>query len=224
MSYILDALRRADAERERGAVPGLHSQPVPVAETAAPRTHARTWPWVAAGVAALLLVGAFAWTLVRREAAEAVAVAPPAPAPAPSARAARSPDAPAPMPAAPPAAETVPPPATAARAAAEEPIVAIAAPRLAPAAEPAPASAAASAAAPAAPTPWGRVPEDLRRQFPPLVFGGAIWSAQAANRMLVVGGQLMHEGDTLAPGVVLEQIGPKSAIVRWRGQRYEFGF
>ena len=29
MSYILDALRRADAERERGAVPGLHAQPVP---------------------------------------------------------------------------------------------------------------------------------------------------------------------------------------------------
>ena len=30
MSYILDALKRADAERERGAVPGLHSQTVPV--------------------------------------------------------------------------------------------------------------------------------------------------------------------------------------------------
>ena len=27
MSYILDALRRADAERLRGAVPGLHDQP-----------------------------------------------------------------------------------------------------------------------------------------------------------------------------------------------------
>ena len=26
MSYILDALRRADAERERGKVPGLQSQ------------------------------------------------------------------------------------------------------------------------------------------------------------------------------------------------------
>ena len=29
MSYILDALRRADAERSRGAVPGLHAQGVP---------------------------------------------------------------------------------------------------------------------------------------------------------------------------------------------------
>ena len=38
MSYILDALRRAEAERGRGGVPGLHSQAVlvpgvaPVAE------------------------------------------------------------------------------------------------------------------------------------------------------------------------------------------------
>ena len=28
MSLILDALRKADAERERGSVPSLHSQPV----------------------------------------------------------------------------------------------------------------------------------------------------------------------------------------------------
>ena len=30
MSYILDALRRAEAERGRGAVPGLHPPAVPV--------------------------------------------------------------------------------------------------------------------------------------------------------------------------------------------------
>ena len=29
MSYILDALKRADAERERGTVPGLRAQTVP---------------------------------------------------------------------------------------------------------------------------------------------------------------------------------------------------
>ena len=34
MSYILDALRKADAERQRGAVPGLHDQ-AGVAGTAA---------------------------------------------------------------------------------------------------------------------------------------------------------------------------------------------
>ena len=39
MSYILDALRRADAERERGNVPGLHAQPMPA--VTAPGAH--TW-------------------------------------------------------------------------------------------------------------------------------------------------------------------------------------
>lgn len=44
MSYILDALRRAEAERGRGAVPGLHSQTVTVHGTApaagrAPAAH-----------------------------------------------------------------------------------------------------------------------------------------------------------------------------------------
>ena len=39
MSYILDALRRADAERERGQVPGLHSQVSP--RSAVPPTMAR---------------------------------------------------------------------------------------------------------------------------------------------------------------------------------------
>ena len=43
MSYILDALRRADAERERGAVPGLHSQPVAAPETIATPAR-RRWP------------------------------------------------------------------------------------------------------------------------------------------------------------------------------------
>ena len=44
MSYILDALRRAEAdrERERGAVPGLHSPALP-ADAALPARAARAW-------------------------------------------------------------------------------------------------------------------------------------------------------------------------------------
>jgi hypothetical protein len=33
----------------------------------------------------------------------------------------------------------------------------------------------------------------------------------------------MHEGDALAPGVTLEQIKPKAAVLNIRGQRYEIG-
>ena len=43
MSYVLDALRRAEAERARGAVPGLNTQPL--AEPAAPPPQRGPLPW-----------------------------------------------------------------------------------------------------------------------------------------------------------------------------------
>ena len=56
MSYILDALKRAEAERERGAVPGLHSQPL-VRSTAAPAGGVRrTVGWWVAGSSLALVV------------------------------------------------------------------------------------------------------------------------------------------------------------------------
>jgi general secretion pathway protein B len=62
---------------------------------------------------------------------------------------------------------------------------------------------------------------DLRRELPPLALGGAIWSDNAASRFLIVNGQVLREGDTAAPGVVLERIGPKAAFLRWRDWRIE---
>jgi general secretion pathway protein B len=55
MSYILDALRRADAERERDPGRGIHAQPVPLPAEAARRTPL----WIAAGATVLLLLVAF---------------------------------------------------------------------------------------------------------------------------------------------------------------------
>ena len=56
MSYVLEALKRANAEREREnqAVPGLQAQTV--ALLAPPRGGSRLWPWL--GGAAALVVGA----------------------------------------------------------------------------------------------------------------------------------------------------------------------
>ena len=62
MSYILEALKRADAERQRGGVPGLHAQ-TGSGVTAVESGDAGGRPWLLAGAAlALLLIGgAVAW-------------------------------------------------------------------------------------------------------------------------------------------------------------------
>ena len=61
MSYILDALRKADAERERDPARGIHAQPgSPVSAHAGPRVPRWTWPAVA-GAAVLVAGGYGAW-------------------------------------------------------------------------------------------------------------------------------------------------------------------
>ena len=82
----------------------------------------------------------------------------------------------------------------------------------------------------AAPTAAERVyatnelPEDVRRGLPNFTFGGAVYSDNAANRMLIINGQLFNEGGQPSPGVVLDQIRLKSAVFRYRGYRYEMPY
>ena len=64
------------------------------------------------------------------------------------------------------------------------------------------------------------LPADLQRELPKLAISGGVHSTNAAQRMLIVGGQVVNEGAELAPGVVLEQIRARSAVLRFRGFRY----
>ena len=68
------------------------------------------------------------------------------------------------------------------------------------------------------------LPDDVRRQLPNFTFGGAVYSDNAANRMLIINGQLFNEGGQPAPGVMLDQIRLKSAVFRYRGYRYEMPY
>lgn len=98
-------------------------------------------------------------------------------------------------------------------------------PSVAAAPPPPPATVPATPAAPPSPagaaTPLERLPEELRRQFPPLAIGGSIWSDDPASRFVLVGGQVVREGDAAAPGVVVDRIAPRSIVLRWQGQRVE---
>jgi len=218
MSYILDALRRSQAERERGQVPGLDARPAAVAALAAGPSGQRWRRGAAVAAAALALAFAllWGWRMLRPTAPEAVTVHGPKPEPAAVPAVVPSPlprldklpvPAPPPMPvvvSAPPAAPSV--------------TVTTVVPPV-PAAVLAPASRAA-AAAPAA-TPWAALTPAQRRELPPLVMGGSIWSDNALSRFVIVNGQVVREGETAAPGVVVERIEPKAVLMRWRELRLE---
>jgi general secretion pathway protein B len=75
MSYILDALRRADAERGRAGVPGLHTRSVPpVSGDEGRRKGAQPFVWMGLG-AAVVAAGAAAWSfMVRNESSQDVAL------------------------------------------------------------------------------------------------------------------------------------------------------
>jgi len=64
----------------------------------------------------------------------------------------------------------------------------------------------------------------LRRELPTLAFGGASYSKDPASRMVIFNGRIFHEGDTIAPQLVLDRIEPKSAVFSYKGYRYEVEF
>jgi general secretion pathway protein B len=248
MSYILEALRKSDAERERGTVPDLHAQSLTLAgaDDAAGPSQGRLWLWLAAG-AGLLLVFVLAWRFSARD-------VPPMPAAAPAQLPVQA--------LSPPPAVSTPPAVAAAIASAALPaqtpmptlaVAPQASPTPVPTAKPKPtptlesdvkaarkpvprARAKVPAPVPAVVTtepkpaaspppervpPLNELPDELRRQVPVMVIGGSVYSPQPARRMLIVNGQIYREGSPVAPELKVEQIGTKAAVFSIRGKRFE---
>ncbi len=248
MSYILDALRRAEAERERGAVPSLHSQQFAVrdADDEAPR---RPIGWmIAAALLALALLGVVLWLWLAPRPQPVVVVAAPvavtpmtpaATAPPAASVPAALPAAVAPAPAPPvpsvPSVPSVPmasaPPPTATRSmparAAPPPRDSATASTREPVRRPDRADRSTTAAGPAETSrvyALAELPDAPRRAVPALAFGGSSWSSDAGSRMVIWNGRVFHEGDALAPGVTLTRIERKSALLTVQGYRVQINF
>ena len=269
MSYILEALKKADAarEREREAIPGLHSRhdhalPDDAEDRGEPSaTQAARTPWLVGGVAGgVVIAGALFWLLGRPGADDPhagqtrpmplqgqVGEAPPVPTlPAQPARDPVMAQQPAPAVQAPPVLAQAPMPAQARPASPPEPTVQATPPTTQPTRVPpsVPPTLTPAAAPTTRPTPVAdplrvdpalretgpkvvsiqELPDDIRRELPPLSVGGAMHSDVAANRMLVLNGGVFREGDQPAPGVVLEEIRLKSAVLRYKGHRYSISY
>ena len=228
MSYILDALKRAESERRQGQ--GVDAE-APAAPTwveddddESPRRRGPLLTWLAGGLL-LGLIGAVAWRgWMDQRPAEApvaprtVAAAPTTPEVLPTPATQPKPE---PTPAASPAPVAATPPA---------PVVPMATPPVAPPVAPPvkPVAAVAPAAgrearAPKVGAPMARqdLPAEVQAQLPPFKLSGSIHSSRAADRLLVIDGQVAHEGDQVTPELVLERIQPKSAVFRFKSYRFE---
>jgi general secretion pathway protein B len=252
MSYILDALKKAESERALGSVPGLHAQPVPpVSIDGTPAWWRRVLVWGGIGLAVVL--AALAWFEPWRAAptpavpaplpVQAVPVQPPVvastviPGAAPSSLPAPEPGtatnatvasaaAPGPAPKTPtakPAEASKPKAAPKPLAKPKEKMPAAPAVEAKPsAAEPAEAtSGSATPAAPEVRVPMLReLPANIQREIPPVVIGGYIYAGKPAERSVLINNRLLREGDQIAPGLTLERMMPREAVLNYRGNRY----
>lgn len=225
MSYILEALKKSQAERQLGELPSIHAPQVQLHDGAASASARRTPVWLALGGVAVAVAAAL--LLWQPWQADAAAPAAAAVVPAVLAQAV-----PAPLPVAAPPAAVAPAPV-----AAFVPPATTAAPvhHARPVAEPkqetpgqavSPPVAAPAPAVP--PTPAAEesvpgmrdLPEPIQRQIPAIAIGGYIYSKNPADRLLLIDKVLRHEGEELAPGLVLEKLQPKAAIFSFKGYRY----
>lgn len=245
MSLILEALRKSEAERRRGAAPDLRTELPPVAS--APRAPVPRWAWAWIGTALAMLVLAATWLHAVRP-GDVDVVAPAGTSPAPTPKAAT----PAPPPfehataripadagiATDPGALVRGPGTAGARdrtalpvSAEPDPIPGEASP-----AGSTPAQAAAVPPQPPGPRrdaapmidPGGagsapaltlaELPTADRSRLPPLKLSMHLWSEDPAQRFVILDGQRMAEGDR-AGDIVLESIGRDDVVVAWNGTR-----
>ncbi|WP_296443325.1 general secretion pathway protein GspB [Rhodoferax sp. UBA5149] len=202
MSYILDALKRADAERERGAVPGLHAHQAttPTSRTTRSAQHRVGLAIAAALALAGVAIGLWVWqtpaSAVRLAAVEPAVARPPVAAPlaqiVPTPTPTPTP-APTPAPAPTPKAKPLP-----------LPVIKASAPQAAPAAVPL----------------LSELSEDLRREIPALTITGAVYSDNPGQRLLLVNGQVLNQGSLVAPDVTLDEIRARSSVFSFRGTRF----
>ncbi|MGZ8209640.1 MAG: general secretion pathway protein GspB [Burkholderiales bacterium] len=243
MSYILDALQKADQQRQRGATPTLQS-----AQTlTALREPRRQWLYPTVAIALAAVAFAIGWLRPwRMEPVAAPAPAVPAPfEPSPRAATPSIPSAtilsagepralagePAPVAAAQEPAKRIsddPERALPARAPAPEPPAGA----LPKAAEPTPAKRGSAESGAGAKEDKARddhvpalaeLPASARTELPAMAISVHAYFPTPKDRLVSVNGKLLREGDALTPDLVVEKITPDGVVFSYKGTRFRHG-
>lgn len=209
MSFILDALKKSEAERQRQAGPALLEMRV-----VRPRNRWPAWALVLGGALILANFGLLAWLLLRE------------PAPAPVASVPAPPAAPAAAPTAPPLASA---PATALPVAPPQPLAG--APLESTDAAPAVGNNDGNPAdlEPAAPPVTARrgaglqTYAELSGTLPPLRLDLHVYAAQPVNRYAFINMRKVTEGSTTAEGMRVVEITPEGVVLDFRNSEFLLG-
>jgi general secretion pathway protein B len=219
MSFILDALKKAESERSRNAGPVLMDVRV-----APPRQRLPAWAWILGGVLVANLLG-LGWMLLRK----------PATAPAPVPPVAAVPQPLVPQPAAPAASPQVAPavqPSPLPPVVLPAPLPAPVYPPTLPASSPPESATAAIPPQPVAPAPVyppspriDNLPtaQDLVAQgvsLPTLQMNLHVYDTVPANRYVLLNARRLREGDEVADGIRVEAITPGGVVLSLRGRRF----
>lgn len=237
MSYILDALKRAESERKLGSIPGMHAQPLPLAPV---ERSAALWRrplvWVMCGAAVVALS---VWLTLRPQPEEPAmpgvaptsATAMPAPEPA---RTIAAPEkiARAELPPPPPYIKRLDaPPAVAKVSKAERVTERGGSPqsttldkKTVQAAYGVGAARADAGSSTVRAPALRELPDHIRRSLPAVAIGGYIYSGNPTDRSVMINNRLLREGDQVAPGLTLEQMMPKEAVLNFQGTRYRISY
>jgi general secretion pathway protein B len=246
MSYILDALKKAESERNLGTVPTLHAQPVFNPSVSGSRAGWRRWRIPTAVIVLLAILLGLAWLELwpwqqtRNEITTAAAApqqpvhnadpkqAAPTSGALPPAPAAASSDTSPPVAAVPQTADPLPAVTSPVKAKSPKPV------KQKSETEPAKESGIATpsqARKKAAPTPPAATPEEvvptlrelpesIQREIPQLSVGGYIYSKNPADRSILINQKLLREGDQVTPDLKLEKMTATGVILSYKGYRY----
>lgn len=196
MSYILDALRKSDQQRQRGLTPTLASAPLSAATTNASRP---AWlPFFLIGLGLLAMGITIGWLQPWQEKPVAVVTQP---APKPVALAVIPNPPPAPV-----APTSIPAPQ--------------AAPQTMPEATPAPLRP--EPAKPVAVTTprTNEAASAPRPSLPKITITVHAYNETAAERVAGINGHLLREGEEIEPGLKLEKITKDGVTLNYKGQRF----
>jgi general secretion pathway protein B len=73
-------------------------------------------------------------------------------------------------------------------------------------------------------TTFRDLPLNIQNEIPTVTVGGYIYSAKKEDCQLLINKLLLHEGEQIAPGLLLERMMPHSAILNYKGYRYRISY